>query len=185
MGMIEDECKALFKKKTAAVDKEMQKLEARANELDTILDNLYEDKALGNLTPERFQKLSDKYETEQREAKSKAALIQKSLTDYRQRATDISYFTEVISKYTHLQHLNSAILNELVERIEVGKAETVDGVRKQNVHIFYKQYSYYTFDAFDAEKDFSPSQEDAERFEARQADRQKLNSQETAKAVNA
>jgi uncharacterized HAD superfamily protein len=124
---------------------------------------LCEDKALGNLTPERFQKLSAKYETEQREAKSKAVLIQKSLTDYRQRAADISYFTEVISKYTHLQHLNSAILNELVERIEIGTAETVNGVKKQKVHIFYKQYSYYTFDAFDKEADCSPSKDDRER----------------------
>lgn len=46
-------------------------LQARSNEIDVLYERLYEEKILGNLTEERFKKLSAKYEDEQAELSQK------------------------------------------------------------------------------------------------------------------
>ena len=38
------------------------------------------------------------------------------------------------------------MLNELIDRIEVGKKETVDGVKRQDIRIVYKQFCYVEFE---------------------------------------
>lgn len=47
----------------------LDKQERRANELDSIIQRLYEDRVEGTLSVERFAKLSDGYEKEQAELK--------------------------------------------------------------------------------------------------------------------
>ena len=44
---------------------------ARDKEIDTLIEGLFEQKVLGNLTDERFKKLTYKYEDEQSELKQK------------------------------------------------------------------------------------------------------------------
>lgn len=51
---------------------------ARIGELEVIISKLYEDSALGRITPDRYQKLLDNYEAEQKELMEKAFIVQKT-----------------------------------------------------------------------------------------------------------
>jgi len=52
-----------------ALSSELKTIEIRSDELDKIIEQLYEDKVTGSLSDSRFQKLSTKYETEQSDIK--------------------------------------------------------------------------------------------------------------------
>ena len=44
----------------------------------------------------------------------------------------------LIKKYTVIDQLDAAILNELIDKIEVHEAEKIDGKRVQKVDIYYR-----------------------------------------------
>ena len=66
---INDYSKTELNKALKDASKEIDTATARYKKLDSIIQNLYEDKLEGNLTEERFNKLSTSYETEQKEKK--------------------------------------------------------------------------------------------------------------------
>lgn len=57
-------------------------------------------------------------------------------------------FLQLIAGYKDIQELTVPMLNELIDRIEVGKKETVDGVKRQEIRIVYKQFCYVEFEEF-------------------------------------
>ena len=55
----------------------LNKMLARDKELDTICEKVFEEKILGNLSEDRFLKLSEKYESEQFELKTQIKHMKK------------------------------------------------------------------------------------------------------------
>ena len=47
-------------------------------------------------------------------------------------------FTAIIEKYLDIKELNKTVLNELIDKIGVHKAEKIDGERVQKVDIYYR-----------------------------------------------
>lgn len=58
-----------MRKKLQSQTRELEEADKRIQALDRIIQNLYEDKVCGNLTDERFVKMSQSFEQEQRELK--------------------------------------------------------------------------------------------------------------------
>ena len=52
--------------------------------------------------------------------------------------TNAEKLREIISDYLHITILTPFILNKLIERIEVGQAETVSGQKQQEITIVWR-----------------------------------------------
>ena len=72
----------------------------RDKELDTLCERLYEEKILGNLNEERYQKLSYKYEDEQAELKQRIRHMKKVVAEEKAHEMNCDGFLEMVRKYT-------------------------------------------------------------------------------------
>lgn len=70
----------------------LQKLLSREKEIDTLIEGLFEEKVLGNLTDERFKKLTYKYEDEQLELQEKIKNIKKEVLEDKKHELDVNDF---------------------------------------------------------------------------------------------
>ena len=120
------------------LDAEVQKLEQRIAELNTVVNKLYEDYALGRITGERYRSLSESYESELKEKTGEKESIERQINSMSEKKINADRFFEIIRKYTDITELTAPILNELIDRIIIYEKEEVDGEAVQNVVIFYK-----------------------------------------------
>ena len=117
---------------------ELSSSEARFEELDRIIEQLYEDKVSGELTESRYRKLSEKYETEQEALKKSIEGLQFEIGRQNANRRDISTWLELIREYAEIQELDRTILGELVEKITVGETEVIDGKKNIEIMIYYR-----------------------------------------------
>ena len=126
-------------KQAEQITLEYEQKQKRCEELDKIISRLYEDNVLGRIGDERYESMSQSYELEQVEIK-KALLILKSKIDELKRQSDCAdNFINVIKKYTIIDKLDAAILNELIDKIVVHhKEQAEDGRTFQQIEIYYR-----------------------------------------------
>ena len=116
----------------------LQKLLSREKEIDTLIESLFEEKVLGNLTDERFKKLTYKYEDEQLELKEKIKNIKKVVLEDKKHELDVNGFLDIVKKYSQIENLTVDILNEFIDKIIVHHRENIRGETTQKIEIFYK-----------------------------------------------
>lgn len=112
--------------------------EQRFVKLDTIIQKLYEDNLSGKISDDRFMRLSDNYETEQQELKSFIDKTNQRIFEQTKQTKDIFQFVKLVKKYFEPTELTPEMVRELIERIELGHPEKVNGQRRQIVKIRYR-----------------------------------------------
>ena len=127
--------------------RKLEKQERRYNELDTIIQRLYEDHVVGKLSEERFAKLSEGYEQEQAELKQSIADLSVIVHAAQTQAVNVQSFLKIVKKYTQPTELTPALLREFVEKIVVHAPDKSSGHRIQRIDVHYN---------FIGEIDFSP-----------------------------
>ena len=134
---LEQESQLLKAQKTNVIQKDMDKAKSRVNNLDRIISNLYEDKALGNLPQERFNIMLDRFETEHKELSGKIGEAEKILKKHTKNANKILSFTELIKEVIDITEITPDILSRLVKKIEIGHAtkNPVTGEKQQEINI--------------------------------------------------
>ena len=115
---------------------------AREKEVDILYEKLFEEKILGNLTEDRFKKLSYKYEDEQAELKQKIKHLKQIVADEKRHEMNADGFLQLVRKYTDLQTLTMEVLHEFIDRIVVHHREQLFGETVQKVEIYYKMIGY-------------------------------------------
>ena len=137
-------------KELAGNKKALAQAEKRIIELDTIIKRLYEDNLTGKLTDERFIKLSRDYEAEQNSLKSTIGIMQQDITQREQKKANVKHFITATKKYTDLQELDSTIIREFINRIEISATDGKRGRRKKGAVEVRKISIVYNFiGAFD------------------------------------
>ena len=121
----------------AAKQKQIEKGEKRVKELDRLFRKIYEDNVNGKLSDERFYKLSDGYETEQKELEQEIERLTAEVSQTDMEITNVSKLIAVTKKYTRIDELTPEILNAFVDKIVVHEREKKDGKRTQAVDIYY------------------------------------------------
>ena len=116
-------------------EKELQTLLARDEELDGLFERIYEDNVSGKLSDDRFAKMSRRYEDEQKELAEKIKKLRSEIEKQSSRSMTTDIFIGLVRKYTRARKLTPRMLNELIEKIEVFNAETIDGVWEQRLRI--------------------------------------------------
>lgn len=89
------------------------------------------------ISEERFRKMSDDYEAEQRSLTERAAVLKTMLDAAKEQNLNIDRFLTRVKGYTDITELDGEIIREFIEKIIVFKAEKVDGVRTQRIQIIY------------------------------------------------
>ena len=128
---------AEFSKDSKRQQLQLQKDEHRSKEIDSIIQKLYEDNLLGKISDERFVKLSQSYEEEQKQLQTSISDLTEKLTEQQEDSLNISKFMARISKYTELPELTVEIVNELIDKIVIQKPTGTKRNRIIQVDIYY------------------------------------------------
>ncbi len=125
-------------KKLREEKREYEKANQRAEQLDTIIQRLYEDNICGKVSDERYAKMVASYEAEQEALMSRIAELQETLLAEQQAAWQISSFLQQVKKHTEISELNTTILREFISKIKVYSAvKDASGKRVQRITIEY------------------------------------------------
>lgn len=119
-------------------EKEIKKAQKRLTELDRLFAKLYEDNVNGEVSERNFKTLSANYEREQTELESEIAKLNETISASRKNDENAVNFVDLIKGYADIDELTQALLNTLIDRIEVHEPEEIDGEYVQLVDIYYK-----------------------------------------------
>ena len=134
---LEQQSQAQFSKNNKRQRQQLQKDEHRSKEIDSIIQKLYEDNLLGKISDERFVKLSQSYEEEQKQLQASISDLTEKLAKQQEDSLNISKFMARISKYTELPKLTVEIVNELIDKIVIQKPTGTKRNRIIQVDIYY------------------------------------------------
>ena len=123
----------LFKNKKIVVEKGKEV----AKGLDVLITRIYEDAVLGNLSQERYQKMSQSYEEEQERLKLKIEVTEEWVDQQMELEDNLNAFLALTEKYVDVQELTPTIVNEFIKKILVYAPDKSSGKRKQRVRIFF------------------------------------------------
>ena len=119
-------------------EQELKAVKTRLDELECLMQSLYEDKYSGTVPQSVFQTLMRKYETERVEKAAALPELELKLKAHMENRQDAGRWTEIIRQYTEITKLDESMLFALVDRIEVGEAQKVRGVRVRDVKVYYR-----------------------------------------------
>lgn len=128
--------KAKHNEQQYAVDtKKLTESKFRLQELDTLIQTIYEDKVLGKVSEDVAMKLIAKYEAEQKKLSEEVEKLEARLSAIKQDEEDVELFIERLKKYTDVQELTREMCLELIEYITLDAY--VEGESRE-IYIYYK-----------------------------------------------
>ena len=137
MSILKERTEAKNKRELASAIEEKEVAEKRIVALDKIIQSLYEDKVSGKLSEERYIKMSDNYEAEQKEliekVKNLKAEIEKAQTKY----DNIQKFMAIVKRYSDFEELTPEILRAFVDKIIIYDKQKIDGHIRHTIEIVY------------------------------------------------
>ena len=123
----------------------LRKAEKRIDELDGIIKRLYEDNLTGKLTDERFIKLSRDYEAEQNDLKTSIEAMREDMKQREQKKSNVKHFINATKKYTDLKEIDSTIIREFIDRIEISATEKWKKKQSRKISIVYNFIGAFDF----------------------------------------
>ena len=109
----------------------------RMEDLDKIIQRLYEDFVLGKLSDLRSQKLSAQYEAEQAEIQHLAISLEREIENEAGQIADVGRFLQLADRYSDLQDLDASTVNELIEKIVIHSPEKIGGKKHVTIEIYF------------------------------------------------
>lgn len=125
------------RKELAKKEKDLIKAKNRVNEIDILIQRLYEDNVLGKITDERFATMTVAFENEQKQLKANIPEMEKQFNSEKDKSEGLQHFIDKAKRLTHLTELTPEILHEFIEKIVVSKPYKIDGKRHQDLNIYY------------------------------------------------
>lgn len=126
------------KRALAEMQRELENNQSRYDELDNIIQHLYEDKIKGQLTEERFTKLSAGYEAEQKGLEGTIRELSEQIAQKTDKTINIDRFMKLVKKNTSFEELTPTLLNTFIEKILVHEIKVdAEGKKSQKIEIVY------------------------------------------------
>ena len=105
--------------RTKKQQKRVPQITTRLEQIEKVLDKLYEDNALGAIPQDRYEQMSQKYSKEYYTLKAELAEIKEQLSAFENAGGRAQRFVKLTERYADFAELTPAILNEFISRIEV------------------------------------------------------------------
>lgn len=109
----------------------------RIQDLDKLIERIYEDQVLGNISAERYARMSVNYENEQRELVKRVDEDEKRLVSIEQTSLDLKTLLKVLRSNTAFEELTPTLVNSLIRRIEVHNNDKSSGHCSVKVDIYF------------------------------------------------
>ena len=134
----------LAKKNNAMRQKEYQQLQKavengtkRIAEIDRLIEKVFEQNAGGILSDERFAKMLQNYEKEQKALTQEVEENRQTLQNAEQRVMDLRLVLRTLREMTDIKELTPTLVNSLIERIEVHNSDKSNGHSHVKVDIYF------------------------------------------------
>lgn len=111
--------------------------EKRIAEIDRMMIRIYEDNVNGKISDDRFLAMRDQYEAEQRDLKAKVQTDREELNKAESKREDFRLLLKTIRDRTDNETLTPALVNSLIERIEIHNPVRIDGHKRVQVDIYF------------------------------------------------
>jgi len=119
-----------------------QAVEKRRAELERLIQSLYEDKVNGKIPEEVCDRLIIQYEAERQEQAEQSRSLTEQIEGFQTEQSNTREWADVIRQYKNLEAINRGILTKLINKIEVGEKEVIDGQKQREIRIYYKFVGY-------------------------------------------
>ena len=125
-------------KKLTEQKKLLKKHNQRITEIDTLFERLYEDNINNKITDTRFATLSQKFELEQSDLKSKSATLEAEITSQETQTKDIDKFIALAKEVIEVKNLTTSMVNIFINKIIIHDPCVPRGrERSQKIDIWY------------------------------------------------
>jgi hypothetical protein len=126
-----------------AVDKteistERHNLKQELHSIDMTIEKLYEDKITGIVTTELFTQMAGKTEIRRQEVEDRLTALVQMETEAKTKLSDIQNWIRLIKENATVDEVDRDLLDTLVDHVEVGEPMKENGVKTQDVWIYYK-----------------------------------------------
>lgn len=124
--------------------KELAGIGRRIDELDILIQGLYESNMLGKLPDRQYQRLMNQYDSEQAALEQRRAELESTMSANEQKKPDTSRFIGLLNKYQECSELTDAMLYAFIEKIEVHAPTGGRTVyRQQRIDIYFNFIGNY------------------------------------------
>lgn len=120
------------------MEKDLKTAQNRSNDIDVIIQKLYEDNVCGKISDDRFATMNAQYEQEQAELSDRITALQAEIQQEAEKARTVDVFIEAVKKYSRIRKLTPQMLGDLVDHIVVHDAKKIDGITEQYIDIHYR-----------------------------------------------
>ncbi|MDO4323255.1 MAG: recombinase family protein [Lachnospiraceae bacterium] len=118
--------------------KKVGELEKKLRESDSKFIRLYEDLSKRLISEEQFRMLSAHFEQEKKEYTEEIEKLNTMADNLEDSACKAEQLANEMAECAEIKELTTAIVNRLIEKIEVSEPQTINGEKVQNIRIFYK-----------------------------------------------
>lgn len=125
------------KRELVAKRKELSKLKQRTDEIDNLIQRLYEDNVSGKISDERYATLSISYEEEQKQIKAEIPKLESFLSSETDKSENLQKFINKVKQITELKELTPELIHEFIDKIVVYAPRYLNSKRVQVIDIYY------------------------------------------------
>lgn len=118
--------------------KELAKTKLRLNDLELLLQRLFEQNVSGKMSDYNYSVMFKKYQEEQETQRLNEKELKKRIEANSQSFDNVAKWIDLIKQYGNIQELDATIVNELIEKILIHEAKKENGKRTQKIEIYYR-----------------------------------------------
>lgn len=133
------------KKDVKKAEEDIRKLQQRDKELNKVISQLYEDRALNKISEERYFSMVTDFEEQQREIRSRIDEYEAFLNSSRENSSAVKRFVQAVNKYDDIGELNQYVLLDLVDKIVIRQREK-DQEYEDTIEIYFKEIGHIFFE---------------------------------------
>ena len=125
------------KSSIAKTKSELENLEKRNSEIDTLFLKVYDDYVQGILDADKFKLVSQNYTKEQKALKEKIKSLNEQMKEANKQENGIDSFVDLIEQCCEIKELNAFVVNTLIDRVIVSEPKEINGEVCQHIKIIY------------------------------------------------
>lgn len=128
------------RQKLQQIKSEREKITKRISQIPTLIQRAFEQNIEGKLPDDIYSEMVNGYQKERIELATKQNELTTVIEQVEADSTGVQHFLELVDRYTNVQQLDRALLNNLIEKIVVHLPELdpETGKKNQRITIYYR-----------------------------------------------
>jgi len=120
------------------IAKERKELERQYQAVESRIEQLYEEKVGGNISAVDFTKMAKEADAKLAEISDRLSSLTQAVEQTQTKCHDIERWILLIKEKSTLEEVDRDLLESLIDKIEVGEKQVIDGIKSQDIKIHFK-----------------------------------------------